>query len=140
MPGYLSDLRKGAARSALQKHDMPLDPMRSATPPVEDRARVADILNRLPDGWNDASPEYQALDAEERRIIAGRRPSLPGERHNTPPPNLVSEPTLEPIRSPPNTPQRAAPQRAQTVEAQPARRARPQPPRSSVGTWNKVEE
>lgn len=92
MPGYLSDLRKGAARSALQKHDQPLDPMRSATklppknsPPRDEMPTVNDIISRLPDGWNETSPEYQALGPAEKRLIAGMRPSGPGERHNNPP-------------------------------------------------------
>lgn len=61
MPGYLSDLRRGAARSALQKHDKPLDPMRE---PPEVKPTGRSILETMPEGWTDLSPEELRMSPE----------------------------------------------------------------------------
>ena len=66
MPGYLSDLRRGAARSALQKHDKPLDPMRE---PPEVKPTGRSILETMPEGWTEMSPEFQALGPAEQDLI-----------------------------------------------------------------------
>mgnify|MGYP003673275084 FL=1 len=66
MPGYLSDLRRGAARNALTQHGKPLDPMRG---PPEVKPTPESLLQGMPEGWTEMSPEFQALGPAEQDLI-----------------------------------------------------------------------
>lgn len=74
MPGYLSDLRRGAARSALQQHNRPLDPMRQ---PPETKPTPEDLVATMPEGWTEMSPEFQALGPAEQDLIRGMANQVP---------------------------------------------------------------
>ena len=152
MPGYLSDLRRGAARNALTQHGKPLDPMRG---PPEVKPTPESLLQGMPEGWTEMSPEFQALGPAEQDLIRAQASQGPvsGEMGQRAvgnallsPPDVASAPQTRGSRpgviqipdsegthfSPPESPRAAPPQipRASS-QAPPAPPAQAAPPNRS---------